>query len=501
MPSSPLIKLLEQHQSLERLAVREVAGKSISYKHLYQRARAFSAGLVANGFKTNDRVLLLVKPGVDATVAVIGVLLSGGCVVVADPGTGRELFARRVQAARPQWTIIDSRLAYLAKKPSLLALARRLDAAIPDIVMKDLPKCIYSGKAPKGSLSMHAIENQGVVYEACKISPANIGLIVFTSGTTSEPKGVQLTHKNIAASLELVKKMLISDSPTLYTNQPYFLLLGIGVGASVIINAKPFTPKRFLADSKAYSPNVIFGPPGEFLPLIEYCKKTKQRFPSSYLQVLFGSAPITKAFLKNFYSIANKSLTTTCMYGMTEAIPIAVVDGREKIQNTEEGDFLGELVSGIKATLGKDGELFVQGPNVMKSYIGQPPRSFIATGDIVSRQGNRLFLLSRKKDMILRRSYNIYPGLYETTIGRIPGVIDCALIGVFSEELQDEQIILVVETAQGSNLDERTLRRKLIAGPYSIDAQALPDRIVFRKLPRSGRQSKIDKQRLRNEEK
>ena len=99
--------------------------------------------------------------------------------------------------------------------------------------------------------------------------------------------------------------------------------------------------------------------------------------------------------------------------------------------------------------------------------------------------------------MIIRRNFNLYPGLYESTICRIPGVTECAFVGVFDEKKQDEVVALFVETHQP--VSEKALRKALEFGPYSIDKEALTDYILMEKLPRAGRQFKVDKQQLRQQ--
>ncbi|HEX5632133.1 MAG TPA: class I adenylate-forming enzyme family protein, partial [Gemmatimonadales bacterium] len=122
------------------------------------------------------------------------------------------------------------------------------------------------------------------------------------------------------------------------------------------------------------------------------------------------------------------------------------------------------------------------------------------TGDVAHIDGDVITLAGRRKDMIIRGDFNLYPGLYEPTVERIPGVRRCAFVGVYDEFAADERVVLVVEAERG--VDEGTLaakvHRALREGPLRIDAAALPDEIVIRPIPESGRSSKIDKQALRD---
>ncbi len=503
MQASPLItKFYETAKEQSIAIIQSNNGESISYKELHLKSDRLAVGLVKNGFSVGDRILLLVRPGIDAVVCVLAALKAGGCIVIADPGTGNELFRERIKEASPDWTFIDPLLNRLSRHHRLLKWARMLDKSIPDLEGVKLPRPIICSthNNTKSPTITSLSSNNNEPIRLPNLQPSQEAIIVFTSGTTSKPKGVVHTHKTLASSLTNIEKLLSVSKPRLYTSQPYFLLLGIGVGAEVIINSRSFNPKRFLRDSQKYKPNLIFGPPGEFLPLIAYCQRYNKKFPSSYEQVLFGSAPVAQAFLKKFYQIASLKLETQCIYGMTEAIPIATISGRDKLEWQGSGDVLGSLAPGITINIDKAGELAVSGPNVMPHYLNKQPEKYIKTGDIVQKdKQNLLVLKGRKKDMILRRSYNIYPSLYEPTISKIPGINDVALIGIYDDRIADEKVILVVELEPNVKLSASDIYKALTQSTYSIDANALPDEIQFRHLPRAGRQLKVDKQALRKD--
>jgi acyl-CoA synthetase (AMP-forming)/AMP-acid ligase II len=117
------------------------------------------------------------------------------------------------------------------------------------------------------------------------------------------------------------------------------------------------------------------------------------------------------------------------------------------------------------------------------------------TGDIGKIDDlGRLILLGRKKDMIIRGNFNVYPGLYEPTIHQIEGVKEAVMVGIYNDEKADEEIVLVIDGEE--KLTVQHVMKQLTSGKFSIDKEALPDRIVFRPLPHSGRQAKIDRKQL-----
>jgi acyl-CoA synthetase (AMP-forming)/AMP-acid ligase II len=153
----------------------------------------------------------------------------------------------------------------------------------------------------------------------------------------------------------------------------------------------------------------------------------------------------------------------------------------------------------VSAVISQDGELVLRGPNLFSGYFGEAPCEEHFSGDIGRLDEGRIVLLGRRKDMIIRGRFNIYPELYESTIERIPGVRQCAMVGIYDAALQDERVILAVEPGQGADREKlkKHVLKELRDGPFRIDSAALPDDIMITSLPLSGRSGKVDKKRLR----
>jgi len=169
----------------------------------------------------------------------------------------------------------------------------------------------------------------------------------------------------------------------------------------------------------------------------------------------------------------------------------------DKLAATDAGgDLVGAPFPGVRARLAEDGELLLRGPHLCRGYLGEPAMTEHATGDLASIDAaGRIVLLGRKKDMIIRGHDNIYPSLYEPTIGALPGVRRCSLVGVYDAHAADERIVLVVEPEPGQ--DPAILARRLRAEVRAcIDAAALPNEIVCMPIPLGGRSRKVDKRAL-----
>jgi acyl-CoA synthetase (AMP-forming)/AMP-acid ligase II len=234
----------------------------------------------------------------------------------------------------------------------------------------------------------------------------------------------------------------------------------------------------------------LFGTPADVARLLD-----AGPLPGTLRCVMLGAAPVPPAILRRLRAAAPEAEVLS-IYGTTEALPIAVASGDEKLARAADGDLLGEPLPGVSVRIAADGEIHVRSPHLAGYLDG--PQDELATGDLGRLDPDgRLFLLGRKKDMLIRGSFNLYPGLYEPAIAARPGVLDCAYVGVPDPETADEQVVLAVVAADGQDPD--VLVKQLAHDlPTVVDVAACPDRIVpVATIPRRGRTDKPDRDALR----
>ncbi|MBE0666339.1 MAG: acyl--CoA ligase, partial [Bacteroidales bacterium] len=239
----------------------------------------------------------------------------------------------------------------------------------------------------------------------------------------------------------------------------------------------------------------LFGPPSDFMPLVIHLEKRKEQFPECIKNIYLGSAPIYGSFLQRLIPRAGQT-RITCLYGMTENLMVTYQDGREKAVFTGTGDPVGKAFPGVIISIAKDHEIQIDSKQMFARYWMQIPQTGShSTGDLGDFDGNgNLVLIGRKKEMIIRRNFNIYPGLYEPTINKIEGVIEAVMIGIYNQTREDEDVILVVEARKEMTADG--ILKRLKSGEFSIDREAWPDKVIFMKLPRWGRQQKVNRKLL-----
>lgn len=489
-------------------ALIEAGGASVTRQALIDRARATARGMIAAGMRPGDRVLFAVRSSIASILLIIAVTEAGGVIVPADPGMGDELFAQRIAMIEPRWVIAESLL--LAASASRLAtrLLRRRGVKLLPFAKLRAARFVRVGfplPAAGRALDWRALERDGARVGAAVALPAKSpddeAFIVFTSGTTGAPRAVVHTQRSLRATLDIVGAQLaIGESDVLYARELHLILPALFAGARVVIPSRGnFSAARVLRDIARFGATHTFAVTAECRELLDVLMKRGERMPGSLRQIMIGAAPVHATFLRRLRDVLPATTTAWCVYGMSEVLPVACVTHDEKVAYTGDGDLLGPPLPGVEARVSDDGELLLRGPNLFRGYLGEPPVTEHATGDLARIHGSRIILLGRRKDMIIRGQHNIYPALYEPTIERIAGVRRAAMVGVFDDAISDERVAVVVEPEHGVGEDAliERVRRELRSGPFRIDDTAQPDLVLAMPLPEHGRSSKIDKEALR----
>ena len=499
----------------DRVALRETGGwrpAQISAGGLVERVERTAAGLVAEGLRPGDRVLFAVRPSIDAIALILATIRAGGVVVAADPGMGDVVFAARMERIQPRWVMAESAALALTAWPWSRALARRLNVQLPPLArpLGAAPvRLVRVGPWIPGlpAPSSHTLSRHAASPLPATGDPDDPAFLVFTSGTTEQPKVVVHTGRSLSASLDALSTALaLTPDDVPYARDMHIILPALLAGACAVLPRGAATPSRALREMESHRVTHAFGTPVELQALLEEAVRTGRTLPDSLRTILLGAAPVYPPFLARFREVVPASATVYCVYAMTEMLPVARVTLEEKLAFAEAhgeesaGDLVGTPFPAVGARIAEDGELVLRGPQLCARYLDQPPLDELRTGDLarLDNQG-RIVLLGRKKDMIIRRSLNVYPALYEPVISAIPGVRRCALVGLYDQTRADELIVLAVEGEEGQEPAtlERRVAAELRSGPHRIDADALPDVILVTPLPLSGRSQKVDKAALR----
>lgn len=492
-----LEKLKEELFDKKDSIIFDSRNRNISGVEILECIDKSSEYLLLSGVQKGDRVIFLVRPSIEAVIYFFSLLRVGAVIVLVDPEMGQENFISRIEFSNAKFILQDKILKEIEKFQFVKPILRFLNIWFPDklnisktnrITIKSFENILKDNLTPS--------------YKEEIILPVDTEMvIIFTSGTTNKPKGVVHSFNSLFNALNIISKEIsISKEDFLYASQFYFMLIGLMVSAKVYIpRNKKFDPKTFFNISSKYKITSSFLLPFEGESLYKYLKSKNNRLPSSFKTILFGSAPVTKGFLERFSSVCNPSLNVYGVYGSTEVLPISIINMNDKINFKGRGDILGKPSEGIKIKILEDKEIIISGPQLFVKYLNDNENAkHFFSGDIgeIDENGN-IILLGRKKDMIIRKGFNIYPTLFESVIDKIPGVLNSSMIGLYDNEIEDEKIILFIVPDINIKISKEKLKEILKSGQYSIDIYAIPDDIVFLdNMPVSGRSRKIDKTKL-----
>jgi acyl-CoA synthetase (AMP-forming)/AMP-acid ligase II len=508
------------------------ARRTLSYGQLAARVRAVAAGLRAEGMSPGDRVLFSVRPGPDAVVLALGILVAGGVVVFADPGAGEALFRARAALAAPRWVAAESVL-YLASSGPLRPIARRRGLELaPYARLVPEARHVYAGRrlpgVPPGALSLNRWlrsaadgdtsrkRHPGSGFEtrasrAPQPAGSDDALVIFTSGTTDAPKAVVHTRASLGAGLaDFADEIGIRPGQRVLTDQ---LMVGIpALIAGAHWTFPPYgtnpgaRPEQYLA--LLPDAELLYAVPAALDAILHALDARPELTPPRLDTIVLGGAPVLRPLLAR---IAERfpDARIRAVYGMTEILPVAIADGAEKLAaapGADGGDPVGRIVPSVAARI-VDGELVVSGPGLAHGYLAelpQHPLTELRTGDLARIDddpgGPRLTLLGRRKDMFIRGTQNVYPGLYEPILAGLPGVAEVAMIGV-PDTIGDDRIVIAVVPAVDPPAAP-TAAHPLVAAmrralPGLIDAGVLPDAVLaVPDMPRSGRGRKLDRAAL-----
>ncbi|MER7829387.1 class I adenylate-forming enzyme family protein [Streptomyces sp. NPDC095602] len=436
-------------------------------------ADRYTAALLTRGVAPGGTVGVAVRPGPRALAVMLAVHRLGARAAVLDPGAGPDVLRARLALARPELVLADAAAQAVAgwARP----LARRAGLALPDLaglgpvatIGPRLPGCAPALDGDARSLPLpRPADGDGDA------------VIVFTSGTTSRPRAVVHTRSSLAAGMATVAELVRPEAGRPVLGGTFFVLVpSLASGAPVALPARSAPVLR--RQLRRLAPQATYLTP----PRLRRLLAEGGRFTG---RVWTGSAPASADLLTRVKRAGAHEAWG--VYALTELFPAAAVEQSDKAAFTGDGDLVGAPLPGVAATTDTSGELLLSGPAARHRYLGDEPDPWVATGDRARLDGGRIVLEGRRKDMILRRAENIYPGLYEPAL-HVPGVELALLVGVPATD-GDERLVAVVQPGPGA---DRAALRAALAGPLRRMGAARPDAVLMAEIPLSGRSLKPDR--------
>lgn len=503
--------LLETCEKFPDNVALRYKNEQVTYRELQERVINVATNLREKGFQENDRVLFSMRPNTDGLMFALGIVAAGGSCVFADLGTPDELFANRVSLAQPKFAATEGIL-YWMSRYGLKKVAAQRGLNTPDYHHMNV-KHFYSGSKLGQLAAPRNAEHFSVLFKKTTkdyVEPEQDteAVIVFTSGTTGEPKSVRHSRSTLGAGVgTFIRKANLTPASVVYSTHFMFGIAALIAGSSWTIpefSAVKESPEfvKGLQDSQASHTFLV---PLEVAKIVEHVEHTRAHLPE-LKRIVCGAAPVLPSLIRKVFYVLPK-VKMLAVYGMTECLPVATVEALDKLFYEEEGDLLGEVCDHISVKIVND-EITVSGSGLMLGYLGQDETTAEhKTGDLGSYDDDgRLVFLGRKKDMLIRGNMNIYPSLYEPAITSISEVDNCALVGVPDMYGDDVVVLVVAKTVAGSSeetVDITHRERPLLTAvksrvPMLTGLESAPDvYVIVNKLPVSKTSHKVDRKFLR----
>ncbi|MEO3690873.1 long-chain-fatty-acid--CoA ligase [Roseateles paludis] len=473
-------------------------GKRVSFADVDAASRALAAYLQGLGLEKGDRVAIMMPNVFQYPVAVAAVLRAGFVVVNTNPlYTPRELEhqlkdsgAKAIVIFENFASVLQQVIANVPTKHVILAsmgdMLGFLKGAIVNYVVRNVKKMVPAYSLPGAVRFNDAVSRgRGMSYRAPKLTPDDVAVLQYTGGTTGVSKGAVLLHRNLVANLlqceawyqPALKKVPQGEQIVTICALPLYHIFGFNTnmmlslhmgGANVLIPNPRDLPGLFkeLRQHRFHSfpaVNTLF------MAMANHPEFSTVDWSALVISVGGGMAvqqATAKLWLEKTgcpivegYGLSETSPTLTCnptdssAYSGTIGLPLPLTDIRLLDDDGQE------------VPMGQPGEIAAKGPQVMAGYWQRPDETakvmtadgYFRTGDVgVVDERGYFKIVDRKKDMILVSGFNVYPNEVEDVLTQMPGVLECAAVGV--PDAKSGEAVKVVLVRKDPNLSEADVR-------------------------------------------
>jgi long-chain acyl-CoA synthetase len=496
----------------EKLAL--VCGETrLTYAQVENACSRLAYGLRTLGVRRGDRVLIYLDNSVEAVLAVFAILRVGGVFVIINPSTKSEKLSFLLNDCRPRVLITHTRRRQIVDE-----ISDRIPHVEAIAFVGQLPAATTHGaKQVVGFNSL--MENDGVAAgPPLRTIDLDLAALVYTSGSTGEPKGAMLSHVNmVSASTSITTYLQNTPDDRIYSVLPlsfdyglYQVLMAFQVGATVILDRSFTYPHTVL--QKIVDEQVTGFPVVPTIAAILFQADLRQYELSSLRYITSTGAELQPDSIRQIRSLLPK-VSLYSMYGLTECkrvsfLPPDEVDRRPtsvgKGMPNEEVWIVDEAGNRLGAGIG---ELVVRGSNVMEGYWEQPEETskvlkpgplpgqkILHTGDVFRADDEGyLYFVRRKDDIIKTRGEKVSPREVERVLCDLPGIAQAAVVGI-PDPILGQAIKAVLTRSNGARVSELDVLRHAAS---RLEDLMVPTIVEFREALPLTSNGKVDKEGLR----
>ena len=460
-------------------------GKEMSYRQVDSLSQAFGAYLQGLGLVKGDRVAVMMPNVLQYPIAVAAIIRAGFTLVNVNPlYTARELEHQLKDSGSKAIVILENFAATLekclaatpVKHVVLCAMGDQLGlikGALVNYVVRNKKKMVPAFSLPK-AVRFNAAIAAGTASSLKKVAlkADDVAVLQYTGGTTGVSKGAVLLHRNLVANVlqaeawnePMLKKIPAGEQSIAVCALPLYHIFAFTVGMMMSMRSGGKlilipNPRDFPAVLKELAKHKIHTFPAVntlFNGLANHPDFSKVDW-SHLLVSAGGGTAVQSAVAKLWFEKTGSAICEG--YGLSETSPIATSN---PVTAKEFSGTIGVPVSstwlklldddGNEVPIGQPGEIAIKGPQVMAGYWQRPdetakvmtPDGYFKSGDIGTMDERGFFkIVDRKKDMILVSGFNVYPTELEDVVSQMPGVMECACVGV-ADAKSGEAVKLVI---------------------------------------------------------
>jgi long-chain acyl-CoA synthetase len=482
--------------SAERLGeqrVFEIDSEQYTNWQLLESARRLQASLQALGLKRGGRVVVTMMNHAMVYPVFQGIFRAGGTAIPVMP-----------QAAAPElrYVLNDTETQLIVTDADRLSTAREAAAGLPHVTHILVQGGVDNFQAAPVELRLESLFD-GTPRSIAPLTRDDVAVMLYSSGTTGRAKGVLLTHGNLLSSAEAVSEAAKLDTwegpRTVLSAMPIAHIFGVAIMNDLLmtpnrladrtrlIQMRWFDPEPFMALIEKYRCTSTAVVP-TILAVLLHHPRASQYDLSSLVEIVCGGAPLPVELAQAFMQRHPARIRE--VYGLTEATGLGTANRRTEPYRPGSA---GRTYCNTELTIlddddrqvpaGKRGEICLRGPIVMQGYHNRPDETakimrsgWLHTGDIgYLDDDGYLFVVDRKKDMIIRGGENIYPAELEAVLHEHPSVAEAAVVGV-PDETYGENVVAFVVARPGAAANEAELIEHVCKNVARFKA---PSRVEF----------------------